>query len=120
MELVDEAVLDGKTHTMDSLLIYRFSFRKEIIFAFFLLQLPFIAPLSESAAMSIWNFLCSLEMMSFQVDHWLGPTRIETHTHTQGGDSHCQISHTYTHTYLSNSLEGCEGVKWSTDCSRIH
>lgn len=97
MELVDEVVLDGKTHTMDSLLIYRFSFRKEIIFAFFLLQLPFIAPLSESAAMSIWNFLCSLEMMAFQVDHWLGPTRIETHTHTRRGLSLSDLSHTHTH-----------------------
>ncbi len=42
MEVVDEAVLDSETHTMDSWLICRFSFPKESISAFFLLQLPLI------------------------------------------------------------------------------
>ena len=63
MEVVDEAVLNSKTHTMDSWLICRLSFPKESISAFFLA----FCRVSESAAMSIWNFPSSLEMMAVRL-----------------------------------------------------
>lgn len=43
MEVADEAVLNSKTHTMDSWLIRRLSFPKESISSFFLLKLTFIS-----------------------------------------------------------------------------
>lgn len=74
--MVDEAVLNRKAHTMDSWLIPRLSFPKESTSAFFLLQTRLAFSKSQSglgnAVMSIWNFLSSLEMILFRVDHWLG------------------------------------------------